>query len=70
MQKFAGLLQAVPQSFAYALSALIAKGGAGGVIVAASADESVQEAVAEAPAEEPGSGEVSPPEAEDPQAEG
>jgi len=70
MQKFAGLLQAVPQSFAYALSALIAKGGAGGAIVAAPADESVQEAVAEAPAEEPGSGEVSLPEAEEPQAEG
>jgi hypothetical protein len=29
MQQFAGLLQALPRNFAYGLSALIDKGGAG-----------------------------------------
>ncbi|TAN23367.1 MAG: 50S ribosomal protein L10 [Actinomycetota bacterium] len=70
MQKFAGLLQAIPQSFAYALSALIAKGGAGGAAEAVQAVEPVPEVVAEVPAEESSSGEISSPEAEEPQAEG
>ena len=69
MQKFASLLQAVPQSFAYALSALIAKGGAGEAS-AAPAEEPAPVVVAEAPAEEQSTGEVSSPEAEEPQAEG
>ena len=69
MQKFASLLQAVPQSFAYALSALIAKGGAGEA-PATPAEEPAPVAVAEAPAEEQSTGEVSSPEAEEPQAEG
>ena len=69
MQKFASLLQAVPQSFAYALSALIAKGGAGEA-PATPAGEPAPVAVAEAPAEEQSTGEVSSPEAEEPQAEG
>ena len=82
MQKFASLLQAVPQSFAYALSALIAKGGAGEApatpagepapvaVAEAPAEEPAPVAVAEAPAEEQSTGEVSSPEAEEPQAEG
>ena len=69
MQKFASLLQAVPQSFAYALSALIAKGGSGEAS-ATPAEEPAPVAVAEAPAEEQSTGEVSSPEAEEPQAEG
>ncbi len=70
MQKFAGLLQAVPQSFAYALSALIAKGGAGEAPSAAQTESQIPEVAAEAPVEEPDSGEASSPEAENPQAEG
>ena len=93
MQKFAGLLKAVPQSFAFAMAALIEKGGAAGAPVAApaeepaqevTAEESAPEATAEEPApevtaeepapevtaEEPGSGEVSPPEVGEPQADG
>ncbi len=46
MQKFAGLLNALPQKFAYALSALIESGGAGEAAEAAVESE-------EAPAEEP-----------------
>ena len=68
MQKFAGLLKAVPQSFAYALSALIEKGGADGVPAAAPQKEPVTEVTAEVSAEEPGSEEISPSEAGEPQA--
>ncbi|MDA8081849.1 MAG: 50S ribosomal protein L10 [Actinomycetota bacterium] len=66
MQKFAGLLKAVPQSFAYALAALIEKGGTAGVPVATPTEKPVPEVTAE----ESGSGEVSPPEVGEPQAEG
>lgn len=47
MQKFAGLLQAIPQNFAYALSALIAKGGAAGAGAEPLAQESSAEVVVE-----------------------
>jgi large subunit ribosomal protein L10 len=47
MAKFAGLLAAVPRDFAYALQALIDKGGAGDAEAAPAADDSA-EAVAEA----------------------
>jgi large subunit ribosomal protein L10 len=55
MQKFAGLLQAIPRNFAYGLSALIQAGGAPGAPVAeAPAAEAPAEApAAEAPAEAP-----------------
>ena len=49
MQQFAGLLQAVPRSFAYGLAALIEQGGAPGARV----DEPVEAPAAEAPAEAP-----------------
>jgi len=51
MQQFAGLLQAVPRSFAYGLAALIEQGGAPGARV----DEApaAEPAAAEAPATEP-----------------
>src|SRR5688500_10170096 len=49
MQKFAGLLQALPRNFAYGLAALIEKGGAPGA--PAAAPEAAAEAPAEAPAE-------------------
>ena len=48
MQQFAGMLQALPRNFAYALSALIEQGGAPG----APADEPSAEAAPEAPASE------------------
>ena len=48
MQQFAGLLQAVPRSFAYGLAALIEQGGAPGAPVA----EPAEAPAAEAPAEE------------------
>jgi large subunit ribosomal protein L10 len=56
LQKFAGLLQAIPRNFAYGLAALIEAGGAPGAPVAspeAVADEPVAEtdATADAPAE-------------------
>jgi large subunit ribosomal protein L10 len=52
MQQFAGLLQAVPRSFAYGLAALIEQGG--GAPAAAAAEAPAEEApVAEAPAEAP-----------------
>lgn len=70
MQKFAGLLQAIPQSFAYALSALIAKGGSDDAPSAPAAEAVTEEAAAEVPKEEPESEEVSSSEAEEPQAEG
>ncbi|MGZ4717801.1 MAG: 50S ribosomal protein L10 [Acidimicrobiales bacterium] len=49
MQQFAGLLQAVPRSFAYGLAALIEQGGAPGARV----DEPAEAPAAEAPAEAP-----------------
>jgi len=49
MQQFAGLLQAVPRSFAYGLAALIEQGGAPGAPV----DEPAEAPAAEAPAEAP-----------------
>jgi large subunit ribosomal protein L10 len=49
MQQFAGLLNAVPQNFAYALQALVAAGGAPGAPVAEA--EAPQPAETEAPAE-------------------
>lgn len=55
MQKFAALLKTMPQNFAYALSALIAEGGAAGAPADAPAAEEApaEEAAAdEAPAEE------------------
>jgi len=48
MQQFAGLLSAVPRSFAYGLAALIEQGGAPGARV----DEPAEAPVAEAPAAE------------------
>jgi large subunit ribosomal protein L10 len=48
MQQFAGLLNAVPQNFAYALQALVAAGGAPGAPVA---EPEAQPGEAEAPAE-------------------
>lgn len=48
MQQFAGLLQAVPRSFAYGLAALIEQGGAPGARV----DEPAEAPAAEAPAAE------------------
>ncbi len=50
MQKFAALLKAIPQNFAYGLSALIAEGGAPGAPADAPAEEAA--AADEAPAEE------------------
>ncbi|MDE0804398.1 MAG: 50S ribosomal protein L10 [Acidimicrobiales bacterium] len=55
MQKFAGLLQALPRNFAYGLKALIDQGGAPG----APADEPAP-AAEEAPAEEPPAEEAAP----------
>ncbi len=56
MQKFAGLLQALPRNFAYGLKALIDQGGAPGAPAAAPADETAPEtaeASTDAPADEP-----------------
>jgi large subunit ribosomal protein L10 len=50
MQQFAGLLQAVPRSFAYGLAALIEQGGAPGAPASEPAEEPATEASAEAPA--------------------
>ena len=57
MQKFAGLLQALPRNFAYGLKALIDQGGAPGAPAAEEApaepeEAPAEEAAAEAPAEE------------------
>jgi large subunit ribosomal protein L10 len=50
LQQFAGLLQAIPRSFAYGLKALIEQGGAGeGAVVAAEEAEPEPAPVAEAP---------------------
>lgn len=64
LQQFAGLLDAVPRSFAYALQALIDKGGAPGAPTAGTADEPPGTAAdgpevtagAEAPAGDTGAG--------------
>ena len=56
MQKFAGLLQALPRNFAYGLAALIEKGGAPGAPAAApeaAAPEAAAPAESDAPAETP-----------------
>jgi large subunit ribosomal protein L10 len=50
MQQFAGLLQAVPRSFAYGLAALIEQGGAPGAPASEPAEAPAAEAPAEAPA--------------------
>lgn len=47
MQKFAGLLQALPRNFAYGLAALIEKGGAPGAPAAAPAAETAETATPE-----------------------
>src|SRR5271154_1737253 len=52
MQQMAGLLQALPRSLAYGLSALIEQREAGGEKLPEAAPEAPPEAVAEAPAEE------------------
>lgn len=52
MQKFAGLLQAVPQNFAYALAALIAQGGSAEASQAPVAEEKAEEEVVSAVEEE------------------
>lgn len=62
MQRFAGLLQALPRNFAYGLSALIDKGGAPGAPAAAEAAAPV-EAPEATPTEAP---EATPTEAPDP----
>lgn len=64
MQKFAGLLQALPRNFAYGLAALIEKGGAPGA--PAAAPEAAAPAEADTPAEAP---EASAAEASEPAAE-
>ena len=69
MQKFAGLLQALPQNFAYALSALIAKGGAAGAGVEAAAQESSTEAVVEDGVNEAETAEEAAPEVAEAEAE-
>lgn len=52
MQKFAGLLQALPRNFAYGLAALIEKGGAPGAPAAAPEAAAEEAAAEEATAEE------------------
>ena len=47
MQKFAGLLQALPRNFAYGLAALVEKGGAPGAPVAEAPEPEAPEAAAE-----------------------
>lgn len=64
MQKFAGLLQALPRNFAYGLKALIDQGGAPG----APADEPAP-AAEEAPAEEPPAEDAPAAEADAPEAD-
>ncbi len=51
MTKFAGLLEALPRNFAYALSALIEKGGAGDAPAAAPTDTAEESADDVAPEE-------------------
>lgn len=53
MQKFAGLLQALPRNFAYGLAALIEKGGAPGAPAAAPEAAAPVEAPEPAPADTP-----------------
>jgi large subunit ribosomal protein L10 len=64
MVQFAGLLQAVPQDFAYALSALVEQGGAPGAPAPAPADEASSTEVPPAPSDE-----VAPDEPETPSTE-
>ena len=52
MQQFAGLLQAVPRSFAYGLAALIEQKGGAPEAPAPAAEETTEDAPAEAPAVE------------------
>jgi large subunit ribosomal protein L10 len=52
MQQFAGLLQAVPRSFAYGLAALIEQGGAPGAPASDAPDPGAAEAPTEAAADE------------------
>ena len=53
MQRFAGLLQALPRNFAYGLKALIDQGGAPGAPAAAASAEPVEDAAPAAPADAP-----------------
>ena len=67
MQRFASLLQAVPQKMAYALAALVDQGGVAGGEAAAPAAEAPAAEAAEAPADEaPAADEAAP--AETPEA--
>jgi len=69
MQQFAGLLQAVPRSFAYGLAALIEQGGAPGARVDEPAEAPAAEAPAEAPATETSEAPAEAPAAEAPATE-
>ena len=69
MRNMAGLLQAVPQKFAFALKALIEQGGAPGAPVAAPEAAAPEAAEPEAPeAAEPEATEAAEPEAAEPEA--
>jgi large subunit ribosomal protein L10 len=61
MQQMAGLLQALPRSFAYGLSALIEQREAGGETLPEAAPEAATDTEAEAPAEAVAPGEEAPP---------
>ena len=69
MQKFAGLLQALPRNFAYGLKALIDQGGAPGAPADEPAPAAEEAPAEEAPAEEASTEEAAAPEAAAPDAE-